>query len=242
MPRQKMVDGKPVLDAEGKPVMEATPEEQLAEVNTRLAAIEAENKAKDAELKRTQALNRQLLSSRGNGGGMNVNDTIRQGADGPDFSGLDFVGDPNGAVKTIVGAVVENVRQVLHGSESAKQKAEELKRQFYDQNPDLKGYEDLVAIQANKIQSEGTYNDDTAGGFAECAKRTRQWLKDKGLKVVDGQQQPPAVLPGSGANDQKPPIKKEEAPFDEAKEQADALAEEIKMRGETTGRRTTRTA
>lgn len=236
MPKAKVdKDGKPVLDDKGQPVMELTTEEQLADTNKKLDELTKASETTTTELKRTQALNRQLLTR----SGMDVNRTVKQGDDGPDFSNLDFVNDPNGAVKAVVQAVVQNVQGVMQGGEAARQKSAELKAQFYRDNPDLAGFEDIVAVNAGKIQSEGTFNDDLAGSFAECAKRTRAWLKEKGFKASETTQLP-NVLPGSNANDDKKLLPKKDEPFDEAKEQAEALADELKSRGELAGKRTTR--
>jgi hypothetical protein len=240
MPKPKVgQDGKPVLDAEGKPVMEFTSDEKIADFEKQLAEQKAALEARDAETKRLQMLNKQLIDKMGT---MDVSRTVPLNAEGaPDFSKLDFVNDPNSAVKAVVEAVVGNVRHVINGQESARQQAEQLKQKFYKENPDLVGFEDVVAIQAHKIQSEGTYNNDFEGGAAEAAKRARVWLKEKGFTAVDKTKEPPVVLPGSGApkDGGNTPSKKDE-PYDEAKEQAAALADEIKARGDLSGKRTTR--
>lgn len=239
MPKPKLdKDGKPVLDDKGQPVMEATVEEQLADANKRIEDLNKGNEARDSELKRIQALNRQLLSriGDGNGSGMDVNKTVPIGVD---FSKLDFVNDPDNAGKVLMAGIVQAVQGAISNTTSAQQQMTERRAQFYRDNPDLVGFEDIVAAQAVKIQAEGAYNEDWAGGATECAKRTRAWLKEKGFKAPDDKQ-PPVVLPGSNANDKKPDPAKKDETFDESKEQADALSDEIKSRSEFAGKRTTR--
>lgn len=239
MPRPKMKDGKPELDAEGKQIMEETEQEIIARLTK---AVEDSNKAgetRDAEFKRLQALNKQLVERVS---GMDVRGTVPAGAGGEaDFSQLDFVNDPNAAVKAVVQAVVSNVQRTMQVSETARTRQEQLRAKFYKDNPDLVGFEDIVAVQAHKVDSEGTFNGDVEGAFAEAAKRSRAWLKEKGFAPKDGGNQPPVILPGSGDPKDKPaPASKGTETYDEGKEQADALADEIKSRGEAAGKRTAR--
>lgn len=225
------------------PAPTKTIEERFTEMEENQKKLQSTLQTTQEELKRVNGLNSVLMQQmkRGNppapdnsGEGMDVNRTVpiklRR-----NFSEMDPASDPAGFAREIVAETAEQVRSTMLEMQSQQDSSAKLRTAFYTKNKDLVGYEIEVGHFSNQVQAEMP-NVPFDQAAEEIAKRTREYLKSKGLPDNPaGGGTPPGVLPpaGAGGGDGKIPIKAPgggEEPFNADKSYEEDMKDYSKMR------------
>jgi len=112
-------------------------------------------------------------------------------------------GIPKEAVEAIIGDTEEymlpRLEKRLADAQAIAAEREGHKKNFYDKNPDLQGYELEVGAISNQVSAEAVRNKWSLDKqFEEVAKRTRAHIAKRGGQGGGGSGQPPAILDGNG--------------------------------------------
>lgn len=139
---------------------------------------------------------------------------------------VEKLGVPAEAAERIAQTVETRVAERYRKERELEQNFETLKRQFYSDNPDLKGHEPIVQHFAQEVGSLFPAME-TKKAYAEVAKRCREYIQSK-LKPSSGNE-PPPVLPGGrssapGSGAPTPP------PSGEADDIQDEIAQRQRLR------------
>lgn len=217
-----------------------TTDERLAEIEANHKKALADLQTTQEELKRVGNLNAVLMQrmnkpADGDGGGMDANRTVplklRR-----DFSKMDPTADPATFAQEIVLETAEQVRSVIAEQQSVQSRNASLRTAFYNANKDLVGWERVVGSISDEVQAElqGLPFDQVS---AEIAKRSREFIKSKGITPSDkSNDNLPDVIPPGGQNggDEiriKPPKGSNASePFDPDKAYADDMKDYAQMR------------
>lgn len=141
---------------------------------------------------------------------------------------VDPLVDPKMFAKKLTEKVTQNVISQVQQQMLLQQQMAEVRKRFYDLNPDLVGKEKLVGLIAQDVAREMP-NASLDVVLEEIAKRTRQFLK-----TLTGQQQKTQFQPVNQTPTPQVSVSREKVPPVEEKElTSDELAQEyIKQRKE----------
>lgn len=195
-------------------------------VEQRIAELEAQSKkdrdilqATQEELKRVNGLNGVLMQrlnsggnnpppDNGNNNGMNANNTVKLRRN---FADMDPTADPARFASELVAETAEQVAAHMDRSRAQERQAEELRQSFYTKHKDLVGFEVEVGHFSGIVQAQNPHMTfDQAAD--EVARRTREYIKSKGLSSANPPSDPPHTLaPGGAGGSGSVPIKPPDA-------------------------------